>query len=548
MLIEQPALRFRRVDGTLRVPMSAAALLEAARSVEISWEPDARAAVEERRRIALRAPDVLAQVRSLSRERVEAARDGLDRSRLWVNLDEHQVENVARLTVPGGWGGCVFDEQGTGKTVTTIAVFDQLVELAEVDTLFLVGPKSMLGEWHAEFAKYAGDLYDVTVVEGVRSERARQIHAGAEVVVLGYETAVAHEEDLRLLARRSKVLLVVDESFNVKNPAARRTAVLKRLRQRCRRCLVLCGTPAPNSPRDVISQFDLVDLGYAFGSYRAANDLDVDRATIQHILGERGLFTRNLKSRVLPDLPDKTYTKLAVELEPVQRRAYEGALRDLILDLESTGDGTFRRQILSFLERRSALLRICSNPSSLMSDYDQTPAKVAALDELIEEYVGRGEKLVVWSFFRTSLDEIAARYARHGVVRVDGSVSDIARRRESVRAFQEDSDTRIFVGNPAAAGAGITLHSASTAVYESYSNQAAHWMQSLDRIHRRGQRRSCEYIFLVSEDTIEQGEFERIRAKARLQGDLLGDPSSEAPTRERFLEDLLGDRERRSSS
>lgn len=546
MLIEQPALRFRRLEGSLRVPMSAAPLLEAARSVTIKWEADARAAVDERRRIASRMQDVLADARSLSVERLAQVREALGSSRLRVVLDAHQVKNVARLTVPGGWGGCVFDEQGTGKTVTTIAVFDQLVEQGEIDTLVLVAPKSMLGEWRAEFAKFAGDLYRVNVVEGNRSQRARQIHEGAEVVVLGYEAAVTHEDDLRLLARGSRVLLVVDESFAVKNPAARRTAVLKRLRERCRRCLVLCGTPAPNSPRDVIAQFDLVDLGYAFGSYTPLDDPDADRAAIRHILETRGLFTRNLKSHVLPDLPGRTFTKLGVELEPVQRRAYEAALRDLILDLEATDDAKFRRQIASFLERRSALLRICSNPSSLIPNYQETPAKVQVLDHLIHEYASRGEKLVVWSFFRTSLAGIAARYSDYGVVRVDGSVSGIAQRRDAVRAFQDDPGVNVFLGNPAAAGAGITLHSASTAVYESFSNQAAHWMQSLDRIHRRGQRHLCEYVFLVSEDTIEGQEFDRIRSKARLQGDLLGDPDDEAPTRDRFMEDLLSDRERRS--
>ena len=52
-------------------------------------------------------------------------------------------------------------------------------------------------------------------------------------------------------------------------------------------------------------------------------------------------------------------------------------------------------------------------------------------------------------------------------------VSDVAERREAVRRFQQDADARIFVANPAAAGAGLTLHSARIAIYESLSNQAA---------------------------------------------------------------------------
>ena len=198
---------------------------------------------------------------------------------------------------------------------------------------------------------------------------------------------------------------------------------------------------------------------------------------------------------------------------------------------------------MSFLERRAALLRICSNPCSLVPNYQETPAKLLALDDLLAPTLDSGEKVVVWSFYRASLDAIAKRYARLGLVRVDGTVGEIATRRDAVRAFQDDEDTRIFLGNPAAAGAGITLHSARIAIYESISNQAAHWMQSLDRIHRRGQERDCEYLLLICRDTIEENEFRRVREKTRAQSDLLGDPPDIAPSRRLLLDELLHARE-----
>src|SRR4029450_5614135 len=105
----------------------------------------------------------------------------------------------------------------------------------------------------------------------------------------------------------------------------------------------------------------------------------------------------------------------------------------------------------------------------------------------------------------------------------DGVVTDVALRRNVVRQFQDDSETMLFVGNPAAAGAGLTLHAARHAVYESLSNQAAHYLQSLDRIHRRGQTRPGTYHTLVSDGSVEIPEYDRLVAKARNQADLLGD-------------------------
>ena len=36
------------------------------------------------------------------------------------------IANVAVMSVEGGWGTCLFDEQGTGKSLTVVATFDVL--------------------------------------------------------------------------------------------------------------------------------------------------------------------------------------------------------------------------------------------------------------------------------------------------------------------------------------------------------------------------------------------------------------------------------------
>jgi SNF2 family DNA or RNA helicase len=96
----------------------------------------------------------------------------------------------------------------------------------------------------------------------------------------------------------------------------------------------------------------------------------------------------------------------------------------------------------------------------------------------------------------------------------------------------------LLIANPAAAGAGLTLHRARFAIYESMSNQAAHYLQSLDRIHRRGQTRPVEYLILVADRTIEVSEYDRLLAKERSAQQLLGDKILDSPTRTQMLHDL----------
>lgn len=511
-----------------------------AASLDLDWSPDALRLAINRAGVAAAVPSVEEAYADIRAGGSARARSLIDDGTMTGTLDDHQAINVALLTTPGTWGGCVFDEQGTGKTVTLIATFDVLVERGLTDTLLVVAPKSMIAEWHQEFGRFAGDLYNVVVAEGNRRAKAQALFSGADVVVINYETLTSLGDELIRLARRTRLAMAIDESFNVKNPEASRSQAAARLREWCSHAFVLCGTPAPNSAADVVAQFDLVDFGHTFRGVKVDKDRSVAAGQVRDRLEQRGLYVRNVKAVVLADLPPKSFTEVEVDLAPQQRAAYDAALDDLILDLQRVDDETYARQIQSFLERRAALLRICADPAPLIPGYDELPAKIVALDTLLDHLVGElEEKIVVWSFYRASLDRIAARYTHLGLVRIDGSVSDPADRRQAIRRFQGDPAVSIFLGNPAAAGAGLTLHSARYAVYESLSNQAAHYLQSLDRIHRRGQNRDVRYVTLLARGTVEEVEYARLRQKADAQAVLLGDPPAQAPTRRTMLADLL---------
>jgi SNF2 family DNA or RNA helicase len=536
-------LPIRRHDGQTVLPIDGGTPLLGLEP-EVTWEPRALKAASVRRQIRDAAPVVIEQMRRFRDGPLEDARLAITDSPMATTLDDHQARNVAVMTLADGWGACVFDEQGTGKTVTLISAFDLLVERNLADILVVVAPKSMVAEWGVEFHRFTGGLYSVAAADGSRKERVAAIRSGADVIVMNYETMARLTDEVSRLARRSRVVLAVDESFNAKNPNATRTAALMQVREHCVRAFVLCGTPAPNAGVDLVSQFDLVDLGLTFGGVTLPKDRNKANQVVLARLNSHGFYLRSLKEKVL-DLPGREFVTVPVSLEGGQRRAYDAACKDLILDLRQSSDEQFAANIASFLARRSMLLRICSDPSPVIPGYADTPAKVVALDELLDRILGRGDKIVLWSFYRSTLHLLSTRYAARGLVRVDGGVAT-ADRRDAVKRFQEDPGVRIFVGNTAAAGAGLTLTAARVAIYESLSNQAAHYMQSLDRIHRRGQDLDVEYYFLVADDTLEVAEQQRLVDKSRYQGDLLGDDLTPPPRRSARLAELLGGRDGRA--
>ena len=518
-------------------------LLNVGDRIDLKWTAEALRFATNRRRAKEVQADLSRKVRSICQGGRSVAEQFLsDMDNLGV-LDDHQWVNVASMTLPNGYGLCLFDEQGSGKTVTLIFTFDVLVSRDEVDCVLIVAPKSMVPEWQTDFDRFTKGLYRSEILVGSAQEKRKTLSERADVLVTNFETAVTMEYELQNMLRsyQGRAMLVVDESFNIKNLDAKRTRSLRRLREWCDRSFVLCGTPAPNAPHDLIQQINLVDFGLTFDGIVIPEDRHEAQAIVQQAIEGQGIFVRHLKAEVLPNLPPRHFNLISVPLADEQQQLYINALQGLILDLRSSNDQTFQRELKSFLARRNALLQICSNPKSIVSSYVETPSKLNALEELLREMIGnRREKVIVWSFYTASLEAIFQRFSAYNPVRYDGSINDVRLRRDAVRRFQEDDTTMLFVGNPAAAGAGLTLHSARFAIYESMSNQSAHYLQSLDRIHRRGQTRTVEYYVLLCEKTIDVIEYERLMSKERSAQELLGDSTTPVLTRESMLEEAIG--------
>ena len=90
---------------------------------------------------------------------------------------------------------------------------------------------------------------------------------------------------------------------------------------------VLCGTPAPNAPQDLVQQFNIVDSGITFSGVNIPDGRDAARQVVQRAIDERGLFIRHLKVDVLPDLPAKQFHRVIVPFQPDQQRLYSARSR-----------------------------------------------------------------------------------------------------------------------------------------------------------------------------------------------------------------------------
>lgn len=438
----------------------------------------------------------------------------------WADrLDAHQVVAVAAMVVPGLAGLCLFDEQGSGKTVMAIAAFDILKIRKQADRLIVLCPKTMIEEWRKDFTRFLGDKYKIVALTDPADPVYPPGFENFDVYLTNYEGLAKVGDRLAATSANARTVLAVDESFFLKNPDARRTDLAQRLRASCAMGFVLCGTPSPNSFVDVMSQFDLADCGFTFGNHRPDS-----LAEVQRRIDERGVMVRRLKREIMPELVDKTIIPVRIDLSERQRALYDTARNALELRLRTLDNQMVIRRTDSYFTERAALLMICSTPSSVDPSCLEPPSKLLELDALLESLIdGQGKKVVLWSYYRDTNALFMTRFAGYNPVTITGS-TPLEDRRAAVAAFQTNPAVKLFVGNAGAAGAGITLTAASDAVYYSLSSRAADFLQSLDRIHRRGQTAPEVNVYvLLAADTIEEHEFERLLHKEASQHELLMD-------------------------
>ena len=295
--------------------------------------------------------------------------------------------------------------------------------------------------------------------------------------------------------------------------------------------LLLTGTLITNKELDVFSQYRFLNtavFGTSFYAFRNryfemtgyGNHTPVFRQWMLNDFLRRlhSIAYRVTKEECL-DLPETTEEVIPVTLEPKAMRIYEELEKDSVAEL--------RGGEITAMNVLTKLLRLSQVTGGHVTDDDTgqhhiSTAKLDALSDIIDSATDQGEKLVVMARFVPELNDIEALLAKKKIhyASVRGGVKD---RAAEVTRFQKDPECRVFVGQIAAAGLGITLTAASTMVFYSLDYSMSNFDQAKARIHRAGQTRKCHYIYLVCTGTVDRKILRSLRDKVDLAKMLVDD-------------------------
>ena len=142
---------------------------------------------------------------------------------------------------------------------------------------------------------------------------------------------------------------------------------------------------------------------------------------------------------------------------------------------------------------------------------------------ILEETEG---KAIIWANYQKDmtqiLNNINKEYGPGSVVDYYG-LTPQEDRQDNIRKFQSDPKCRFLVGTPSTGGYGITLTAANTVIYYSNGYDLEKRLQSEDRAHRIGQKKTVTYVDLICEDTVDEKIVKALRDKINIAAEVLGE-------------------------
>ncbi|WP_432401472.1 SNF2 helicase associated domain-containing protein [Wukongibacter sp. M2B1] len=419
-----------------------------------------------------------------------------------------------------GFGGILADDMGLGKTLQVLTfLLSERNEKGNRSSI-IVAPTSLVYNWLAEVEKFTPEL-NTLIIAGKKDEREKLISnvKDYDVVVTSYPLI---RRDIDLYKDIDFRFCILDEAQHIKNPQSQNAKSVKEINAES--YFALTGTPIENSLTELWSIFDFVMPGYLLNHSKFMKKFERpivknrDNTALKELSRHiRPFVLRRIKKDVLKELPDKIENKVTVQLTNEQKKIYLAYLQKIKGEIEEEiRDKGFEKSHIKILAGLTRLRQICCHPSMFIEGYDETSGKLLLLEELINEAMEGGHRILLFSQFTSMLRIIKEMLQRNGIEfkYLDGS-TNIKERGKLVNSFNEGNGN-IFLISLKAGGTGLNLTGADTVIhFDPWWNPAVE-EQATDRAYRIGQKNTVHVMKLITKGTIEEKIYKLQEKKRKL--------------------------------
>lgn len=412
----------------------------------------------------------------------------------------------------------LFMDQGTGKTMVTIAVVGKRYLDEQVARVLVICPKAVKPVWPRELSKHADFEYSM-------SQDKPPEGGGVQFWVTNYDRI---GRELRRLRKWKPDLIVLDESHKIKNRKAARTKAVIALGAKTPYKILMSGTPFGKCISEVWSQFKFLNRDIFGSNYTLFKDnylvmggyMDyqiVDYKNEDEFADKLHSVSFRVKKSECLDLPPVSYQKLFVEPDAKTKKIYKQFEDHLYAEIDE-----FEVSVLGAAQKQMKL-RQMSGGSVKTDTLDMahiSDQKLVVLKDFMEDRVN--DKTLIFFSFTHEIKMASKMLESLGVkyLTLQGSTPESEREVFEDR-FQEDPSVGAALIQVATGAEGMTLTAADVSIFYSPSFSYIGFSQAKDRFNRIGQLRPMTILFIIMRGTVDERVVDVLECNGQLTDNYL---------------------------
>lgn len=428
----------------------------------------------------------------------------------------YQVETVRKVLKQFRGRVLLADEVGLGKTVEAGMVLKEYMLRGMVETVLVLTPASLVGQWREELETKFGVTCATTHDTLLRSDP--ETFWNEKCLIASLPMARRGENAARL-QQRNFDLVVVDEAHHLRDRASQSYKLVDSLNKRF--LLLLSATPVQNDLTELYNVLTLLKPGIfkTLREFRAAHVTPgkprepADPERLRALM--RDAMIRNTRAVVALKLPRRHATTIRVDSSEREQAAYL-ALTSAARRLAASGIGASRLALRHLLgaagsspaAAAAALARFAErNPNApdwhaLARQWAslESSGKAASLLDLLHR--NPSEKKLVFVHYRDTLDHLGHLLDAEGIAfaRFEGGLSG-PEKDAAIAAFRVDVPVLLCTES---GGEGRNIQFCNTLINFDVPWNPMAIEQRIGRVDRIGQQREVFVFNLVTRGTLEE--------------------------------------------
>lgn len=447
----------------------------------------------------------------------------------------------------------LLDVPGLGKTLQLMYLAQELKEKRGLKhCLVICGINSLKTNWEKEIRKHS-DLSCMILgkkvtksgkirFEGIDSRLTQLKSEIDEFFVITNIETIRDDRIVKAILNGPNEfdMIVLDEAHVCKNSTSHQGENLLKLTKATYR-IPATGTLLLNDPLDVYVPLKWIDAdrstktnfenyycvyGGLFGNdFMGYRNLDTLKTQLE-------LYSLRRRKDLL-NLPPKTIIEEYVDMNDVQQKFYNDIENGIIDEVDRV---TLRPDIVLGMVLR---LRQATACPSILTTMPIPSAKIDRCCDLCDQIIADGNKVVIFSTFKQTVNELHNRlFAYHPLVGTGDTPDEVLS--DNIDKFQTCDTNKVFIGTWQKCGTGITLNAATYMIFLDTPWTDGAFQQACDRIHRIGSNYPVFIYNLICSNTIDEKVLEIVQDKAALSDFIVDDEISQKSlvSLQKYIEEL----------